>query len=180
MKRTTVPVTSPRIEALEAMALLFARPDMSAAASTPINSQMMESMELVACENTEPRSNPVPAAAALPAKFVQKSLVNTPRLKLVTVTTKKRSSGTTFNTVRAALTTIAFSTPRLMSRKIPHMTTDAMAIEGQLVPVSPSTGKNVPSAIIIMVAKAMLPIHPDSQYPQPLMNSPNGPASRRA
>ena len=40
------------------------------------------------------------------------------------------------------------------------MTRLAPMMDGQLAPVSPKMGKKVPRAIIIMVAKAMLPIQP--------------------
>lgn len=36
----------------------------------------------------------------------------------------------------------------------------ATMMAGQLLPAVPSTGKNVPNAIIIMVANAMFPIQP--------------------
>ena len=61
------------------------------------------------------------------------------------------------------LMTMAFSTPRLTRKKMPHRIAEPKAMAVQLVPVSPSDGKNVPRAIIIMVAKAMLPIQPETQ-----------------
>ncbi len=85
------------------------------------------------------------------------------KLKKNTVTPINTTSGTIFTTVTAAFKIMAFSTPLLISKNMSHMKTEAIAMEPQLVPVSPSTGKKVPSAIIIMVAKAMFPTQPEIQ-----------------
>lgn len=84
-------------------------------------------------------------------------------MKKNTVTPINTTSGMTFTTVTAAFRIIAFSTPLLMSKNMSHIKAEAIAMEPQIVPVSPSTGKKVPKAIIIMVAKAMLPTQPEIQ-----------------
>ena len=68
----------------------------------------------------------------------------------------------TLHTMTMAFRNAALSTPRMTSSVMPHMTSDAMMMHGMVLPVR-NAGKKYPTVDIIIVAKATLPSHADSQ-----------------
>lgn len=115
-----------------------------------------------------------PMEAMLFWSVPQKSAVNTLALNRNRVNRMNTAMDATLHTMTMALRNDALSTPRMTSRVSSHMMTDAMRMQGTVLP-GRNAGKKYPSVDIIIVAKATLPSHALSQYPQPEMKPANGP-----
>ena len=124
--------------ALPTSRLRAARDDMTVAPSMPTNTQNMMMKQFTICWITSPSgaaSGPaVPAATALLYTAPQKSAVKMPALNKKRLNSTKTASDTTLHTMTMAFRNDALSTPRMTKMVSSHITTDAMAMHGTVLP----------------------------------------------